>query len=134
MKTNHVVVIVILLLLASCVYAKMNEGVDNPVTEIKNRVLRLASIDTASDTVSVSIGKAGQLDVDGSKISVSVIEIVRRSDGEGAIFYVGEIKARKKVGGKIPLNVNGLTYNLHLVSISGNSAKFRIEKGEKNES
>jgi len=133
MKTNHVVVIVILLLLASCVYAKMNEGVDNPVTEIKNRVLRLANVES-SDTVNVSIGKAGQIDVDGSKISVSVIEIVRRSDGEGAIFYVGEIKARKKVGGKIPLNVNGLTYNLYLVSISGNSAKFRIEKGEKNES
>ncbi len=135
MKTKHVVII-IALVFGGYWFGKMDDEVKQPVSDIKNKVMRLVSVESSesSDTVSVSVGKAGQVVIDGNKIAILVIEIVRRDDGEGAIFRVGEIKARKKVGGRIPLHVNGSKYQLNLVSVSDSSAKFKVVKGERNES
>jgi hypothetical protein len=130
------IIICIMLIAAGYAFAKMDDEVKQPVSDIKNKIMRLANVESSEspDTVSVGVGKAGQLVIDGNKIAILVIEIVRRNDGQGAIFMVGEIKARKKVGGMIPLHVGGSKYQLNLVSVSGNSAKFRVSKGERNES
>ena len=129
------IIICIMLIAAGYAWASLDKPVDNPVTDIKNKIMRLASVESTEspDTVSVGVGKTGQLVIDGNNIAISVIEIVRRDDGQGAVFHVGDLKVRKKVGGSIPLHVGGSKYQLNLVSVSGNSAKFKVVKGERND-
>ena len=123
--------------IAGYAYAKLADGVDQPLTEIKDKLINLASgKSSCSDSVTIKAGSSGHLL--GGQVMISVSQIVINKEvGNGAAFAVAlphkTFTARVKAGRRFTIQVNQESYYLDFVSVSDSSATFKIQKGASDE-
>lgn len=124
--------------IAGYAYAKLADGVDQPLTEIKDKLINLASgksSGSGSDSVTIKAGSSGHLL--GGQVMISVSKIVINKEvGNGAAFAVAlphkTFTARVKAGRRFTIQVNQESYFLDFQSVTSDSARFQIVKGVSN--
>lgn len=126
--------VILILAVAGYAYAKLGDGVDQPLTEIKNKIVNLAS-GKSGDSVTIKAGSSGHLL--GGQVMISVSKIVINKEvGNGAAFAVAlphkTFTARVKAGRRFTIQVNQESYYLDFQSVSADSAKFSVMKGVQN--
>jgi hypothetical protein len=131
MKTFALIIVILSIVWIS--YTKMSDGVDTQTTEIKKKVMRLAYTESVSESVTVNVGETGYLLK--NQVMISVLEIViNKAVGNGAGFKVElpdtSFTAKVKAGKRMRVMISGEKYFLVLKSVSAESAKFQIVKGD----
>lgn len=134
---KQTLVIIAILFIAGYAFAKMDDKIDQPLTEIKNKIVNLASgKSSGSDSVTIKVGSSGHLL--GGLVMISVSQIVKNEKvGNGAAFAVAlphkTFTARVKAGRRFTIQVNQESYLLDFQSVTADSATFSVMKGVKNE-
>lgn len=131
MKIKTIVIIAVLLIAGYAFAQKMDDGVNNPLI---GGIKKLIAGKAGADSVTVKAGSAEHM-LDG-QVMVSVHKIIKTSEGNGVSFAVmlphKGFTAKVYPAKRYPVQVNGQTYYLDLVSVSDSAATFRIQKGVNN--
>ncbi len=133
---KQTLVIIAILFIAGYAFAKMDDKIEQPLTEIKNKIVNLASGKSGgSDSVTIKAGSSGHLL--GGQVMISVSKIVINKEvGNGAAFAVAlphkTFTARVKAGRRFTIQVNQESYFLDFQSVTSDSAKFSVMKGVSN--